>query len=128
VDIKEAGALLYWCEGSKRERDCRVEFVNSDPQFVSIFMRYIRAMGIDEKRLRLRMEIHTQDAEQSCRKYWKGIIVASDSNFIATSVRTTSIIRKPLPYGTITIRYNSLAFLQTIKKEILELAERLSRC
>jgi hypothetical protein len=126
MGINEAGPLLYWCEGSKRARDRRVEFVNSDPRIISIFMKYIRAKGIDEKRLRLRMEIHTQDHEIICRQYWKRVVNAKDSNFIAPSVRTTSAFRKTLPYGTITVRYNSVALFQEIMAEISKLAEELA--
>jgi hypothetical protein len=39
MNVEEAGALLYWCEGSKREEDRRVEFVNSDPKMDSVFMK-----------------------------------------------------------------------------------------
>lgn len=127
MDINEAGALLYWCEGSKRVKDRRVEFVNSDPRIVRVFMKYLRTKGIQEKRLRLRMELHTEDDETMCRDYWKAVTRTGNSNFIATSVRATSVLRKHLPYGTITIRYNSFALFQRIMNEISTLADVLSQ-
>jgi len=36
VDLDDIGKITYWREGGKRERDRRVEFVNSDPRLVSI--------------------------------------------------------------------------------------------
>ncbi len=63
MNIRTIGAILYWCEGSKREKDCRVEFVNSDPEMISLFMRYLRSKRIEEARIRARMAIHVQDDE-----------------------------------------------------------------
>lgn len=122
MSINEIGTILYWCEGSKRELDCRVEFVNSDPGMISIFLKFLRARGVEENRLRIRMAIHVQDDESVCKKYWKGITGLCDKNFISSVVKKPSIARKPLPYGTVTIRYNSLALLRQIKSDISHVA------
>jgi len=79
VDIATVGLILYWCEGSKREDDRRVEFVNSDPNMISVFMRYLRAKDIDEARIRARMTIHVQDDESECKEYWKKVTALRDS-------------------------------------------------
>jgi hypothetical protein len=126
MDLGDAGAILYWCEGSKNERDCRVEFVNSDPRIISLFMRYLRSKEITEARIRIRMGLHVQDDEHSCRSFWKAITGLKDSNFITTTVKEPSVSKKPLPYGTVTIRYNSLELLREIKREIEGLPERVS--
>ena len=127
MDINEVGTLLYWCEGSKREEDYRVEFVNSDSKMVAVFMKYIRAKGVDEKRLRLRLAIHIQDDESECKKYWIELTGLNDSNFMSTIVKKRSSWKKHLPYGTLTIRYNSISLLREIKAEISSMAERLSQ-
>lgn len=126
MDIKTIGAVLYWCEGSKREKDCRVEFVNSDPEMISVFMRYLRGKGVDEGRIRARMALHVQDDEAQCREYWKKVTALRDSNFISTVVKEPSFSKKPLPYGTVTIRYNSLDLLRQIKTEISDLVHSIS--
>jgi hypothetical protein len=127
VDVQTVGAVLYWCEGSKREKDCRVEFVNSDPVMISIFMKYLRTKNVDETRIRARMTIHVQDDEMKCKDYWKNVTSLSDASFISTVVKSPSFSRKPLPWGTITIRYNSLGLLRQIKEEISNLAEEISQ-
>ena len=124
MDIDEVGTILYWCEGSKRELDCRVEFVNSDPKMVSIFLRFLRSRGVDESRLKIRMANHVQDDENTCREFWKKVTGLVNRNFIATVVKAPSIARKPLPYGTVTIRYNSLELLRQIKEDISRVIER----
>lgn len=126
MNIETVGAILYWYEGSKREEDCRVEFVNSDSRMISIFMQHLRAKNVDEARIRARMTIHIQDDETECRDYWKKVTSLKDFNFISTVVKDPSVSRKPLPHGTVAIRYNSLQLLRQIKEEISDLAERMS--
>jgi hypothetical protein len=41
-------------------------------------------------------------------------------------MKDPSVSKKPLPYGTIAIRYNSLQLLREIKKEISDIAEETS--
>jgi hypothetical protein len=125
VDLNTVGTLLYRCEGSKRERDRRVELVNSDPKMVAIFMKYLRLKEIDENRIKIRMMIHRQDDELQCKDYWKRVTALKDSNFISTVVKETSRVRHPLPYGTVAIRYNSVSLLRQIKSDIQELVEHL---
>jgi hypothetical protein len=72
VDIQTVGAVLYWCEGSKREDDRRVGFVNSDPRMISVFMRYLHTKNIDERRIRARITLHVQDNEV------QGVLEGSD--------------------------------------------------
>jgi hypothetical protein len=127
MEIDELGTILYWCEGSERDYDCRVEFVNSDPRMISIFLRFLRAKGVDERRLRIRMAIHVQDDEQVCKGYWRKVTSLDDKNFMATVVKAPSVARKPLPYGTVTIRYNSLELLRQIKNDISRLIERCEK-
>jgi hypothetical protein len=127
MDLATIGLVLYWCEGSKREEDRRVEFVNSDPKMISVFMKYLRARQVDESRIRARMTIHIQDNESECRKYWKEVTALDDRNFISTVVKDSSLSRRPLPFGTIAIRYNSLQLLRQMKEEISELAETVSQ-
>jgi hypothetical protein len=93
---------------------------------ISIFMRYLRSKNIDEARIRIRMAIHSQDDETVCKEYWRNVTSLNDSNFISTVVKSPSFTTNPLPYGTVTIRYNSLQLLRQIKKEISDIVEEIS--
>ena len=57
--------------------------------------------------MRIRMALHVQDDEEVCKEYWKSVTSLDDKNFISTTAKVPSVTRKPLPYGTVTIRYNS---------------------
>ncbi len=126
--IRTVGTLLYWCEGSKRERDRRVEFVNSDPMMVAIFMKYLRTLAIDENRIKARLMLHLEDSETECINYWKSITNLRNSNFISSVVFNggTGKAKRRLPFGTITIRYNSLALLRKVNDDIRRLAMELA--
>jgi len=64
------------------------------------------------------MMIHQQDDEAVCREYWRAITGLVDTQFLTTVAKRTSKARKPLPFGTITIRYNSLEPLRLMKADI----------
>jgi hypothetical protein len=125
VDINSVGTIMYWCEGSKRERDYRVEFVNSDPVMIKVFMKYLRSRGIEESRIRARISLHEQDSISEYEDYWKVVTSLDDSNFLTASVRKTKTTKALLPHGTLTIRYNSIALLRQIKRDIANLASEL---
>lgn len=60
-----------------------------------------------------------------CRTYCKAITRLTDANFIAPIVKRASSVRKPLPYGTVAIRYNSVELLRQVKSDILSVIEKL---
>jgi hypothetical protein len=88
-------------------------------------MRYLRAQRVEEKRIRARLTIHQQDNERRCKNFWKSVTSLNDSNFLPIQVRKASLAEKPLPYGTIAIRYNSVQLLRQMENDILGLTERL---
>ena len=102
-------AQSYTGVKAARERDRRVEFVNSDPRLVSIFMCFLRNKDIDESRLKARMMIHTQDDETECGSYWKRFALLDDYKLISTIVKKPSIA-KTLTLGTVAIRLTLSAF------------------
>ncbi len=88
-------------------------------------MKYLRAKGIAENRIRARISVHEHDNVTECKEYWKKVTSLDDSNFISASLRRTSPARSPLPHGTLTIRYNSIELLLRIKRDISDLAQEL---
>ncbi|GAA2422158.1 hypothetical protein GCM10010191_37300 [Actinomadura vinacea] len=72
-DILLAGALVYWCEGSKDKiyrRQERLVFINSDPALVRFFLRFLQVAGVPREHLRFQLHIHeTADIPASTR-FW----------------------------------------------------------
>ncbi|MEV6370007.1 helix-turn-helix domain-containing protein [Micromonospora musae] len=85
------GAAIYWAEGTKakpwRPNDCRVRFVNSDPALVTLFLRFVAAMGVPRADLRFRVSIHeTADAPEAVR-WWSTLVGASPEEFQPTVLK-----------------------------------------
>ncbi len=72
-EILIAGAIAYWCEGSKRKPHRpydRVQFVNSDPRLILFFLRFLHVAGVEPDRLACRVHIHeTADVGRS-QQFW----------------------------------------------------------
>ncbi|MEU4687388.1 resolvase [Actinoplanes sp. NPDC023714] len=68
-DVLLAGAVAYWCEGSKSKpwaRDDRLTFINSDPGLCGLFLRFLQLGGYEAEDLKYRLSIHeTADAERA---------------------------------------------------------------
>jgi len=79
-----AGAIAYWCEGSKSKpynRQDRVMFVNSDPGLITFFLRFLEAAGVDRAQVRYRVFIHeTADAERA-ERFWLEVTGADPAQF-----------------------------------------------
>lgn len=85
------GAAIYWAEGTKakpwRPNDCRVRFVNSDPALITLFLRFVAAMGVPRVDLRFRVSIHEiADALEAVR-WWSTLVGVSPEDFQPTVLK-----------------------------------------
>ncbi|MFD0783147.1 resolvase [Micromonospora azadirachtae] len=66
-DVLLLGAAIYWCEGAKSKpwrRDDHVQFINSDPGLLAIFLRFLSTCDVDRRVPTYRVSIHeTADAD-----------------------------------------------------------------
>lgn len=79
-----AGAIAYWCEGSKNKpyrRANRVIFTNSDPGLISFYLRFLDAAGVDRDDLILRVLIHENADAEAAQRFWIDVTGASPSQF-----------------------------------------------
>jgi transposase len=85
-----AGAVAYWCEGTKRKPHRpqeRVIFVNSDPGLIAFFLRFLRAAGIPGSRLTYRVYIHESADAEAARRFWLGVTRAEPRQFLRTTLK-----------------------------------------
>lgn len=112
--LKLAGIMLYWGEGTKWSGNRTVEFVNSDPHMIRIFMRFLREVcGVDENKLRVLLYCHANQSVGSLQKYWSGITEISLKKFTKPYIRTEFNDDKigKMEYGLIHVRYNDKKLL-----------------
>jgi transcriptional regulator with XRE-family HTH domain len=79
-----AGAIAYWCEGTKNKpgrRYDRVVFTNSDPGLSSLFLRFIDAAGIGRDRLIYQVQIHEEADVDAAQMFWMNVTGADPVQF-----------------------------------------------
>jgi hypothetical protein len=89
-EVLIAGAIAYWCEGSKSKphklRE-RVTFINSDPGLIKFFLRFLREAGVDSAQLRFRVQIHESADVAAAEGFWLGVTSAKPAQFQRTTLK-----------------------------------------
>jgi hypothetical protein len=83
-EILIAGAVAYWCEGSKSKGDPsrdRVVFINSDPQLILFYLRFLAVAGITPDRLICRVHIHQSADVMAAQRYWQAVTGVQPDQF-----------------------------------------------
>src|SRR5947209_7870611 len=71
-----AGVAAYWCEGAKAKpwrTDVQVQFINSDPGLIQLFLRWLELVGIESERIDYRVAMHPTTDELQARTYWSRV-------------------------------------------------------
>jgi predicted transcriptional regulator len=84
-EIIIAGAVAYWCEGSKskpyRRGQDRVIFMNSDPGLVRFFLRFLGVAGIKRSDLIFKVHIHESGDLEGAHRFWAEVTGAPAHQF-----------------------------------------------
>ncbi len=115
-----AGLMLYWAEGSKRNKYC-VDFANSDERMLTLFLEMLRKIyGVKEKKLRILIYCYANQKPPQLVKYWSNLLKISKSQFTKPYVRQDFNVNNPrrMTNGLVHIRYNDMRLLLEIKRDI----------
>ena len=85
-----AGAIAYWCEGTKNKphrRDDRVAFMNSDPSLIRFFLRFLDTAGTPRTDLAFRVFIHESADVESAQRFWLEITGAPPEQFLTPPLK-----------------------------------------
>lgn len=97
------GAALYWCEGGKakpwRPHDCQVKFINSDPMLVTLFLRFLDALGVPRASLRFRVSIHESADAAAAVRWWSGVVGVAPEEFQRTTLKRHQLSTTRLNVG-----------------------------
>jgi len=62
--------MLYWAEGFQSEKAKMIDFANSKPEMISLFLKFLRQIcGIDENRLRAYLYCYENQSPQKLIKF-----------------------------------------------------------
>ena len=119
------GAMLYWAEGYKTGKASGLDFANSDPDMVQLFMRFLRARYIlDPKRLYCQIYYYADQDLEAISSFWSKKLALTPKDFRYPyknyKLKTGS---KKLQYGVVHIRYNDKKLL----RDMLNLVESYRR-
>lgn len=89
-DLFMSGIALYWAEGAKDKPYARrenVQFVNSDPDVIRIFLRWLDLLKVERERLRYRVMIHTTADAEGAENFWADLVGVDASSFQRTTLK-----------------------------------------
>ena len=94
-----AGAIAYWCEGTKNKpyrRADRVIFTNSDPGLIRLFLRFLDATETPRTDANFRVCIHESADLASAQRFWLEVTGASPGQFRTPTLKrhTPKTVRK----------------------------------
>ena len=78
------GVVAYWAEGSKNRpwrHGQSVQFMNSDPAMIRLFLAWLRLVGVSCERLIFRLHIHESAGAPEAITFWSHIVGAPESQF-----------------------------------------------
>ena len=89
-DILIAGSIAYWCEGAKRKTYRQTEtvaFINSDPDLIKLFLRFLSAAGVESTQLGFRVHIHESADIAAAEQFWQSVTGAEAAQFHRTTLK-----------------------------------------
>ncbi|MFF3873927.1 hypothetical protein [Streptomyces sp. NPDC001978] len=85
-----AGVALYWAEGSKDKPYRRTEvlqFINSDPNVIKLFLRWLELLEVRRDRLTLRVSIHETADVEAAERFWAEVVGVEVSAFSRATLK-----------------------------------------
>lgn len=85
-----AGVALYWAEGSKDKPYRRTEvlqFINSDPNVIRLFLRWLELLEVTRDRLTLRVSIHETADVKAAESFWAEVVGVDTSVFSKATLK-----------------------------------------
>ncbi|WP_436786497.1 hypothetical protein [Yinghuangia sp. YIM S10712] len=100
-ELLALGVGLYWAEGTKSKpwRPAkRVDFVNSDPGMIRVFLAWLRSLGLGTDRCTFRVFIHETADVAAAERFWADVVGVPAEDFQPV------VLKKHNPT---TVRYNT---------------------
>lgn len=126
-DLKIAGTMLYWGEGSKTGNS--VKFANSDPEMIAIFVKFlIKICGIYPGRLKALVHVYPDHNEDELKLFWAKVTHIPVDQFYKSHVHEgrPGTYKKKSQYGTLAVTYSDkkllhiiLAWIEQCKKDMI---------
>jgi len=109
-ELKLIGTVLHWAEGNKRQ-PYRVQFANSDPNIVRIYLRFLREiLQVRDEKFLVSIRIHPNINPSRAIKFWAEVTKLPKEQFhFVRQISIASQRKRPfnsLPHGTLDVRFH----------------------
>jgi transposase len=85
------GSVAYWCEGAKakpwRPQAMTLQFINSDPMLILLFVRYLAVLGVGPERLKYRLSIHESADIPEATRWWSEVVGVPAEEFLRPTIK-----------------------------------------
>ncbi|MCD6435725.1 MAG: hypothetical protein J7L15_04995 [Clostridiales bacterium] len=106
-------ALLFWGEGSKKER--RLTFTNSDPAMIKSFLYLLRqSYKVEDEKLRAILHLHSYHDKKKQLDFWSKITKIRKDKIIIYNKEHTGKRKNNEYEGCISIRYGDVRILDEL--------------
>jgi hypothetical protein len=120
------GCMLYWAEGSRNRH--AIEFVNSDPAMVVLFLRFLRTcFGVPDPKVRVTCNLFADHAsrQSEIEEFWLDCLglprtCLRKSTVNRYSKHSKKKRRNKLPYGTCRLNVHDTRLVHEIRGAIQE--------
>ena len=126
---KLACGLLYICEGGRYPNSRQLQFANSDPRMIALFLRLLRSyFGVHEYKFRVRVTHRWDQDGDVLKQFWSNVTGIPITQFFRTyaDARTKGhATQRPHYRGVCVIQYGSTTLqytLQAIGESVMNLA------
>ena len=107
-----AGVVAYWAEGAKTKpwgNRRGVDFTNSDPRMVRLFLRWLDLLGIPRRDRVFRIAIHESGDVEAALRFWSTLVESRYQDFKRTTLKrhnpaTTRKNTGPQYHGCLIVR------------------------
>ncbi|MCF3169687.1 hypothetical protein IPZ64_22605 [Streptomyces violaceoruber] len=85
-----AGVTLYWAEGMKDKPHSRREsllFINSDPNVIKVYLRWLDLLGVARDRLHIRVSIHESGDAPGAERFWSDVTGVPRTAFMRATLK-----------------------------------------
>lgn len=119
-ELKAIGAVLYWGEGYKSEKSGGIDFANSDPDMISMFLKFLRGIyQLDESRFRVLLYCYSDQNFRDLIRYWSDLTRIPAAQFTKPYIRNDYREKgRKMERGLVHIRYSDKKLLRNIKNHI----------
>ncbi|MEK7582290.1 MAG: hypothetical protein AAB452_00305 [Patescibacteria group bacterium] len=120
-----AGLMLYYGEGAKT--GVTVDFTNSDPKAVKLFLKFLRQIySVNESKIRFYLYCFSDQDVSSLIKFWCSQLRVEQQQFTKPYVRSTlNKGKRTMSNGVLHVRYSDKRLLEKVLAQMNELVSTL---